>query len=455
MLKLMEHQTTGIEWLRRTPRALLADEPGLGKSAQALLAATEPLLIVSPAMLHGTWQDEVARWRPDIGRTWVSYSSLCAREGHKVIAEPREQYRCKWGTIIFDEAHYLKSRKAKWTKAAIDLATRTDNLVMLTGTPIPNWAHELYIPLRLMHQKGDTDFSSYWRWVERYFTWWTPPYGGENYRQIGGLKAGISWEDFAEENDLDRLMMRRLRDEVLKDLPALTEQTVVVPMTTAQRKAYDELKKDYFTFVAESAGVGDGEAGTEVAAFSDGGLHIKLAKVTTGLPTLVDEPEMLVARARVSCKIDALRELLEEREGSPVVVFCHFRSTAQCIELLGQNLGRRTGLIMGGVPQAQRNEMVRSFQCGDIDLLVGTLGTLAEGVTLTRSSTCIFVERSWVPNKNEQAMRRLHRIGQTAPVSVIYIVTQDSLDQRILALLTAKTHQQMQALSAADFAGLL
>jgi SNF2 family DNA or RNA helicase len=443
----MPHQESGIEWLRRTPRALLADDPGLGKSAQALLAAEPPLLIVSPAMLHGTWQDEVEKWRPDIGRTWVSYSSLCARDGHAVDVRPREQYQREWGSIIFDEAHYLKNRKAKWTKASLDLATRTDRLMLLTGTPIPNWAYELYMPLRLLHDQGDSLFSSYWRWIEAWFTWWTPPYGGANYRQIGGLRQGVSWEDFAEANGLDRLMLRRLRDDVLKDLPPLTEQTIMVPMPAAQRKAYDELKKDYFTYVED--------AGAEVAAFSDGGLHIKLAKVTTGLPTLIDQPEMIAAARGVSCKIDALRELLEEREGSPVVAFCHFRTTAKCIALLGQTLGRSVGVIMGGVPQKQRDTLVREFQAGRIDLLVGTLETLGEGVTLTRSSTCIFVERSWRPSKNEQAMRRLHRIGQGAPVSVLHIVTENSLDQRILALLAAKTQQQMQALSAADFAGLL
>lgn len=451
-LTLMPHQEEGIDWLQRTPRALLADEPGLGKSAQALLAAVEPVLIISPAMLMGTWEDEIAKWRPDLDYSWTSYSSLCHREARRAYPRPKAMYENgDWGTIICDEAHYLKNRKAKWTAAALRLCEPAPRVCLLTGTPVPNWAYELYMPLRLIHEKGDHAFSSYWRWVERYFTWWTPPYG--SFREIGGLKAEYDWDDFAVENDLDRLMLRRLRDDVLGDLPPLTEQTIEVPMTVSQRKAYAELKAEYYTYVAETGGIGtDGE---EVAAFSDGGLHIKLAKVTTGLPTLVDEPEMLAHASNVSGKMDALRELLEEREGSPVVVFCHFRSTARCAELVANSLRRSTGVIMGGVPQAERDAMVRSFQDGAIDVLVGTLETLGEGVTLTRSSTCIFVERSWRPSKNEQAMRRLHRIGQTAPVSVLHIVTKDSLDQRILALLAAKETQQRKVLTAAEFARAL
>jgi len=445
-MNLMPHQVQGIDWLRSRPRALLADDPGLGKTAQALLAAEPPVLVVAPAMLAGTWRNEIALWRrewQDEDVAWVSYSSLCERNGYKVNPVVRQQYLRDWKTVIFDEAHYLKNRKAKWTKAALSLAKHTERLMLLTGTPIPNWAHELYIPLRLLHEPSSGAYSSYWRWVETYFSWWTPRWGGGTAREIGSIRNDVGWDVFAEENDLGTLMLRRRREDVLRDLPSLTESTIEVPMTTPQRKAYEELKADYFTWLEE--------AGAEVAAFSDGALYIKLAKVTTGLATLIDQPEM----ATGSGKMDALAELLDEREGSPVVVFSHFRSTAHCIARLGRSLGWRVGIIMGGIPQQQRDALVDEFQRGDLDLLVGTLETLGEGVTLTRSATCIFVEHSWRPSKNEQAMRRLHRIGQKAPVTVIHLITEKSLDQRIMALLAAKTGQQMQTLRAAEFAALL
>lgn len=451
----MPHQVTGVEWLKRTPRALLADEPGLGKTQQALTAAEPPVLIVAPAMLSGVWEDEIALWRPEWVRgqdwEWVSYSSLCERVS-SVSASGRKTSKAldrakwelrerKWKTIVYDEAQFLKSRKAKWTKAALGL--KSERLMMLTGTPIPNWAWEIYVLLRLLHGVKDPEYRSFWRFIETWFSWWNPPWGDGRQREICGLKGGLTWEDFAVGTGLDKLMLRRLRDDVLKDLPPLTEQTILVTMGTVQRKAYNELKKDYYTFVEEE--------GAEVAAFSDGGLYMKLAKMTTGLPVALEQPTL----QRGSAKLDALRELLQEREGSSVVVFCHFRATAACCVELGFCEGRKVGLIMGGISQAERVETVRAFQSGGLDMLVGTLATLAEGVTLTKADTCIFVEHSWRPSQNEQGMRRIHRISQTRPVTAIHLVTEDSLDQRILALLAAKQVQQVAALRAAEFASLL
>lgn len=451
---LMPHQERGVDFLKRTPRALLADEPGLGKSAQALLAAETPALIISPAMLSGVWEEEAALWRPgwEHGEDWewISYSSLCervssvsesGRKTSKALDRAKWQLRGReWKTIIFDEAHYLKSRKSKWTKAALGL--HSDRVILLTGTPIPNWSHELYVLLRVLHGTKNPEYRSYWRFIETWFSWWSPPWGDGRQREISGLRGGVTWEDFARGTGLDRLMLRRLRDDVLRNLPPLTEQTILVKMGKSQRKAYDDLKRDYFTFVKD--------AGEEVAAFTDGGLYMKLAKATTGLPTLLETPTL-----SGSAKLDALKELLEEREGSPVVVFAHFRKTASACAELGENIGRKVAVVMGGMPQDERVDKVRAFQSGELDMLVGTLGTLSEGVTLTKADTAIMVEHAWRPSQNEQAMRRLHRIGQNRPVSVIHLVTEDSLDQKILALLAAKQSQQIAALRAAEFASLL
>lgn len=397
-------------------------------------------------MLAGTWVSEVQRWRPEweMGReiTWVSYSSVCQRAERKALPQAKYEYRSKrWHTLICDEAHHLKGRKSKWTKAILGI--NSDRLIMLTGTPLPNWAWEIYILLRLLHGVSDPEYRSFWRFIDTFFSTWIPPWSDGRRREIGGLKGDLTWEDFAVGTGLDRLMLRRLRDDVLKDLPPLTEQTILVKMGPAQRKAYNELKADYYTFIEEM--------GEEVAAFTDGGLYMKLAKATTGLPVLLDDPTL----TKGSAKFDALRELIDEREGSPIVTFAHFRSTTTCCAAIGTAAGRRVATIMGGMPQEERDEAVRAFQSGELDMLCGTFGTLAEGVTLTRSDCAIMVEHPWRPSQLEQAMRRLHRIGAQRPVSIIHLVTENSLDQRINALLAAKQGQQIAALRAAEFASLL
>lgn len=442
MPELYPHQAEGVEWLRKTPRALLADDPGLGKTAQVLLAAVEPVLVVAPAMLRGVWESEVEKWRPGLDFTWVSYSSLCQRAGRKTLPRVRDEYARRWGTVVFDESHYLKNRQAKWTQAALQLAWQTERLYLVTGTPIPNWAHELHMTLRLLHAREDRRYTSYWRFIETWFRWWSPPYGPQNFREITGLLPGITWEEFATGNDLDRLMLRRRREDVLKDLPPLTEQWITVPMGTKQRKAYTDLKRDYCTWVEE--------AGEEVMAFSDGGLHIKLWQATTGLGTLTGVPGL-----EGSCKLDALKELVEERWEAPLVVFTYFRDTALSVVELAKKLGRRGGLIMGGMQQSDRDANVALFQRGGIDLLVGTIDCLAEGVTLTRSCTCIMLEESYRPHKNEQAPLRLLRIGQESPVTAIHVVTEDSLDQNIIARRNEKSREQNAALTAVEFARML
>src|SRR5271166_5285830 len=107
MLELMHHQRAGVGFLRSHPRAALLDDPGLGKSATALLAATEPILVTAPAAIidGGVWDDEIAKWRPGAEIVQVPYSRLFEREGRKATNRLRPELRRKWGTVIADEAH--------------------------------------------------------------------------------------------------------------------------------------------------------------------------------------------------------------------------------------------------------------------------------------------------------------------------------------------------------------
>ena len=440
MLKLKPYQEAGVAWLERTPYALLGDDPGLGKSAQALKVAEGRTLIVTPAMLQSVWlgdDGEIAKWRPELDYEWTSYSKLGARVDGKLKPWPRPQFDHRWDTIILDEAHNIKNRKALQTQATLRLLRHDPTrVIMLTGTPVPNWAYELYVLLQVLHP-GDRRFTAYWRWIYNWFEVWKPPWGGV---KILGLQPGLTWDDFYTGNGLDTKMLRRLRDDVLSDLPPLTEQTISVDMVPAQRKVYNQLKRDYLAWIEET--------GKEISVWSDGGRSAKLYKLTPGLEA--EDP-----RAHGSGKLDFVRQYVVGLGSSPLVLFCHYRNTAEALVRIGEEAGKRTALIYGGVPQKTRGEIIRRFQAGEIDMLVGTLDTLAEGVTLTRSSICIFIERSWRPSRNEQAMRRLHRIGQKSPVTVIYLETKNSLDQRLMAILKAKTDEQMGVLRARDVAAML
>lgn len=434
-------QKIGTDFLIDQKRAILGDDPGLGKTNQCILAAQGRTLIIAPAMLRRVWLDEIEKWRPGLDATITSYNLLCQRapdaQGHmsKVLAYPRSEYDLRWDTIICDEAHYLKARDTKWTKAVKRLAAKSDRIYLATGTPVPNWAHEIYMLLLLCHP-GDQRFTNYRRWLLHWFQTWNPPWGG---LKIQGLKKRYIWEQFAQGNDLDRCFLRRTREEATPDLPPLTEQTIRVEMTPAQRAFYNKLKKDY---IATTPG------GAVVSAWSDGGLHTKLAQATTGV-------EILDPGAAPGGKLAALRDLFEDRRHIPLVVFTAFRETARQVQDLAHAEGRRCGRIDGSLSIPQRMLAVDQFKTGQIDTLVGTLGTISEGLTLTEADTCIFVERSWRPSRNEQAMRRLHRIGQTRPVTVIHLLTADSIDDRMTSILDKKDDQIVQLMDAAVFAALL
>lgn len=436
---MFEYQEEGIAFLRKYPRALLGDDPGLGKTRQLLLAAEGRTLVIAPAMLAGVWREEAEKWAPGLDMTIAPYSGLCEREKYidedgrnrsRVIPQLREEWKGRWDTVVADEAHYLKGRHTNWTQAATKLDT--GRLLMATGTPVPNYAEDLFMLCRLLHP-GDPRWRSYWAWVEEWFIVDKKPRFGS--RKVGEPvdDTDEGWERFVREN-LGELYLARTRDEVGLDLPPLHQQLVSVDMVPAQRKAYNELKKDFLTVLETS--------GDEVVCWDAGAQAAAMVKVSTGL-------EALHPDEKGSGKLDWVKEYLDANRGQPVFLACHLRATAKALENIVLKLKLVPVIATGEVGPEQRFANARAFQEGKGDVLVATIEALAEGVTVTRPNTMIFVEHSWRPSRNEQIMRRVHRIGQTRPVSVIHLLTRDSVDEVIRESLRAKKRTQ-KAIAAAD-----
>lgn len=441
MVELWDHQKEGVAWLRDHPRALLADEPGLGKSATLLGGAVEPILVVAPAMVldSGTWDDEVNKFAFGADVTQVAYSSMMERErtargGSRPTDRLLPELRRPWGTVIADEAHYLKGRKTKWTLAFKQL--QAERLYQATGTPLPNWADEAFVPLQLMYPEKTAprgELSSYWRWAREWFdvapTRWSP-------MAVGDLRADRTWEEFKRENWGDRLL-GRLRDDVL-DLPPLTVTPFRVRMGTTQRRVYNQLKKDFIAWL---------DSGTEVVAWNQAAQLIKLLKAGTGL-------EVLEAGAGHSAKLDALADILRDRP-RPTLVVAHFRDTVAACVRIAESVGAEARVVDGGTTKAARRANVRAFQGGGLPVLVATIDTISEGMTLVAADQIIRVERSYRPSRNEQVIRRIHRIGQTRPCQVIDLITEGTMDEKVLRILKAKTDQQMKAIPRGELKALV
>lgn len=446
---LLQHQVEGIEWLQHRPRALLADEAGLGKSAQALLVAEEPVLIVAPAMIleSGTWDDEIALWSPGIDATQVSYSSIAQRGKRGTV--PRDangfpmtplkpEYRRRYGSVILDEAHYIKGRKTSWVHAISKLDS--DLIRMLTGNPIQNWAQEAFMLLCMLwpdKARAGHEFGSYWRWAKEWFEVEKDFFGA---MQVGEAldDTDEGWARFREENWGDR-MIRRYREDCL-DLPPLTHQDWFVRMSAEQQKLYRQLKKDFVAWL---------DSGVEISVWSEPGMLVKLAQLATG--TRVLDPS-----AKLDGKLAVLKTILSDRP-EPTLVVAHFRDSVDQCQRVAEELGLRVGKSRGGMTSTERSQAIRGFQRGELDVLVASVNTVSEGLTLHQGGAdqIVKVERSWTPTKNEQVDRRLHRIGVLKPVHSIDLITLGTVDVHMDKVLKEKTDQQIKALGSRDLRGLV
>ncbi len=426
------YQRQGTTFLRSRSRAFLADEPGLGKTRQLLDAAEGRTLVVAPAYASGVWDRESKLWTPDLDLSVAAYSSLSGREkgsngASRTTGTLRDEWEGPWDTVIFDEAHYIKGRAATWTKLAHRL--RAERIYQASGTPIIGWAHETWSNLRLLAPEHVP--ASYWKWLGKWFATWEPPWGGT---QVLGLKGCVRCEDaacghwvrFFERNFGDDYLGRAV-EEVWHDRPPLTQQTIRVNFDASQRREYDTFVADFRVVLANSS---------EMIAWNHADLVNKLR-------TLTLEP-----------KLDVFRELLPDRS-LPLVVFCHFRETARRIEDIVNARGLRVARIDGGVAIKTRERIVDDFQRGKLDVLVGTLGATSEAITLTRGHEAIFVEHSWLPSRNRQAIRRLHRLGQDHGVHVLHLVTRNSVDSRLGAIVAEKKDQALRFMAAAEFSRTL
>lgn len=463
MLTLRPYQEEGLKFLRANPRAFLADEMGLGKSAQMILASEGRTLIVAPAMVldGGTWREEIEKWCPERAPdvTAVSYTGLVQREGRKVTKSAKPEYAREWDTVILDEAHYLKGRKTSWTLALRPILKRAGRVIYATGTPMPNWAQEIFEVVQGLwpeRARPGGEFGSYWRWAGKWFD--TEP--DIVYRQgkqlevphVGGLLACEPgclerdpldpcdhFKDFFAANLGDRFL-QRLRDEVLTDLPPLTIETVYTPMTALQQRMYREIKKD---FVAE---LGDGRL---KVAWNSGAKNVLLSKVSTGASVLDPSEDPL----KGSGKLQRLAFDLAGRT-RPTLVVAHFQRAVDAARDVARGLGMSAESIHGGTTRPDRIRIVELFKAGKLDVLAGSLETIAEGLTLTAADLVIFLEVSFKPSRNQQALRRIHRIGQDRPCVALDYITPDTVDEGKRELLATKTDQQIRILTAAQMASI-
>lgn len=451
------HQDGDVAWIEKVRRGLLANEPGLGKSRSAIDATkyAARVLVVAPSLVlsSGVWEDEIAKWgqEGDCEYTLAPYSMLNARKGAKPIKVLRDQYKGHWDALILDECHYVKGRKTTWTWASQQIAKDSDLFLPMTGTPIPNWAHEVFTLLQMIYPeeagRGQT-YGSFWRWAGEWFDTSPTRFSGGNpvvgellgcrpacYTRATGDPCG-HYVRFTESNFGDR-WRRCLRKDCL-DLPPFTEQTVHVPLAADARRMYRELKKDFATIH---------EDGSEILAWSQGKKNVLMDQLTVSPWFLNPKGEPRGG------KLDMLRFDLESRS-RPTFVVAHYRDVVEACARVAESTGARVGYVHGR-NKGEAGQIVRAFKQGRLDVLVGSIETVSEGLTLTNADMCIFVEKSFKPYRNEQALFRVHRMGQTNPVTIRDYVCPNTVDTGKRKRIATKQDRMDRMMTAAEFTSML
>lgn len=455
--RLYPFQRAATAFLTIAERALLASEMGLGKTVQAIswLATLQkvktsplPALIICTNTMKKTWKREFEAWAPElevvvvtgskaqrdkqIGQArapeegereadvivinWEAirnhsrlapYGSIRLSDNEKL---PKELNTIEWGAIITDEAHKMKNPAAKQTRAAWAIAHQQECYrLAMTGTPVTNTPDDLW---SIMHFLDPAEWPTRTRYIDRFcLTSWNA-FGG---LEIVGVRPDTREEFY---KILDPRFKRDLKKAVLTQLPDKIYQERFVDMSPKQRKAY----KDIVEYMLTELDNGDTVFVTNPLA-----KLTRLSQFACAYAALDEDGEVRLSEP--SCKVDALVELIEERNGAPLVVFAESR---QLIELCEARLTKNKVdfvSIRGGVDELQREEGVRRFQTGEVPVLLATLGAGGEGITLTAADTLVFLQRSWSMVKNKQAEDRIHRIGQESDkVEIIDIVAEGTIE---------------------------
>ncbi len=432
------YQAEGIAWLSRLAQqglgGILADEMGLGKTLQslALISAYQqanpgrPALVVCPKSLTGNWAQEAARFVPDVktliiqgqGATRTKQLAGLEKAGlvitsYQLLIRDMESHQpVPWGLVILDEAGYIRNPDTQASKAVRKL--RAAARFALTGTPVENSIRDLWSIM---------DFA-------------VPGYLGrrDDFRDryeaplaAGGAPAVMS----RLRRRLAPYLLRRLKQQVAKDLPSKIEKVVTCALSPVQEEIYARLLREGGEKVLEAE---------RQKQKSQARLHMLTAllrlRQTSCDPRLLNLnlPENQ-SPAELSGKIEALTELLEEIKegGHSVLIFSQFATMLNLLKDVVTGVGLDYCHLDGQT--TDREAQIRAFRDQpEKRVFLISLKAGGFGLNLTKADTVIHFDPWWNPAVEAQATDRAHRIGQDRPVTVYKLVSAGTVEEKILRL---------------------
>lgn len=428
-------QKAGIVYALERSGALFGDEMGLGKTVQAIGVVNcdteaKHILIVCPASLRLNWLREWNRWNVTGIMPMTAYGAFPKVGGGAIATIPRAAVILSYhmvhkfkaeilafapDVLICDESHHLKNTGARMTRAVLGFQRpdhpahsppiRARRTLFLTGTPIMNRPAELWSTVRRLDPKGLGHSRE--GFTERYV------------KAVGHLP---------ELNARMRasFMVRRLKRDVMKELPPKTRQLVPLEVAGAADllAAEDEVLQRQRRYLAELK-----QAARE--GYAQGAMMLREGR--TVAMAEIAKVRQQTALAKLPAAIDHIRAALDEQDKA--VVFAHHHSVMDGLAAAFPDAVR----LDGTMDDKARNRAVERFQNdAAVKVFIGSIHAAGQGLTLTASSYVAFVELDWTPARISQAEDRCHRIGQRDNVLVQHLVLDKSIDARMAQILVSK-----------------
>lgn len=437
---LRDYQLDGLSWmqfLREYDLAgILADDMGLGKTVQTLAhiltekeagRLTSPALVIAPTSLMANWQEEAARFAPDLrvlllqGKERMDLFDQIEQADLVLTTYallPRDEEKLRehhYHLVILDESHYIKNTRSKAAQTAGSLDAK--HRLCLTGTPLENHLGEL--------------------WSQFHFL--LPGLLGEEKAFNTQFRHPIERQDdpvrrMLLNRRIRPFLLRRTKDNVAKELPQKTEMVRRVELTGPQRDLYETVRLAMDKKVREEIDR-KGVARSQIVILE---ALLKLRQVCCD-PRLVKAMPSKKNTAAISAKLIDLMQMVDDllEEGRKILVFSQFTSMLSLIEEELVARGIRYAILTGET--RDRSAQVAAFQQGAVPIFLISLKAGGVGLNLTAADTVIHYDPWWNPAAENQATDRAWRIGQDKPVFVYKLIAKGTLEEKIQMLQQKKS----------------
>jgi superfamily II DNA or RNA helicase len=439
---LYPYQEQGAMHLAFGRRAMLADDMGLGKTVQAIAASSllhqlrdiQRVLIVCPASLKHQWAREIQRFTSfstnivegglGVRRNTYQNPAFFTIVNYELVLRDEEDLRIlQPDLVILDEAQRIKNWRAKTADAVKRL--RSPYAFVLTGTPLENRLDELYSVFQFI---DPTILGPLWRFNQRYFQVERRPSGTYKvlgYKNLDELRAHIS-----------PYVLRRVRDEVLADLPDRIDNNFFVPMTDPQWKAYDEFRSTVAQLMAKARRRPLTPKEHQILL----GALVKMRLICNAL-ALHDPDLSPKEREKTSPKLQELAAILDDEvanNGHKAILFSQWTNMLHLTYPVLERLKLGHVTLSGDVPSPKRGALIERFFADDKCKVFLSTDAGGVGLNLQAASLVVNLDLPWNPAVLDQRIARAHRHGQLHTVNVINLIAKGTIEERMLDTLAAK-----------------